>query len=94
MAAKGPLPRPRRRLNPELRQAAQIAMRERRPSGPVISQRAGFSHQTKFSALLHAPVVPDTPLIRSRFERVAEIIGFHGDVFLPETADVPEAAAR
>lgn len=88
--AAGPLKYPRRRLNPALREAAHVAMLERRPPGAVIAQRAGFSHQQTFSNLLHADAIPDTPLLRARFQRVAALVGFTGDVFLPET----EAVAR
>lgn len=80
----GPIPHPKRRLNPEFREATRAAMRVGRPSGQVLALVAGFSYQTTFSTLLNAVAIPATPLTIARFERVARCVNFVGDIFLSE----------
>lgn len=81
---RGPLAYPRRRLNPQLRQTAREAMRDRCPCGAVLALISGFPSQQSFSTTLHAPVVSATPLNVQRLTKVARIVGFDGPVFLSD----------
>ena len=45
---------------------------------------AGFQYQATFSHLLNADLVSATPLNVKRLQRVAEVIGYHGDIFVAE----------
>lgn len=68
----GPLPLPRKRINPELYDAV-------RASGhPIyrLALTAGIVHTSKFSALVTATSVPDTEKNRSRLSRIASAVGF------------------
>src|SRR5687768_10314339 len=84
---------PRVRLNPRLRQAAVRAMAHANPSGPVLAFRSGFPHQALFSKYLHAPTLAGTPVMFQRFTRLASMVGFKGEVFLPD-GDAPECQQK
>src|SRR5436190_23338496 len=75
---------PKRRLNPDLRRVAHDMMREGRFSGQSMAVLAGFQYQATFSHLLNADLVSATPLNVKRLQRVAEVIGYHGDIFVAE----------
>lgn len=79
----GPLPFPRRQLNPLLREHYRIATRDKRPVF-LLAVIAGFPHSCQLSEVLHARRVPATPLTVRRLQRVAEAIGFNGALFLDE----------
>jgi len=80
----GPLPFAKRKLSPDLRVAACEAMRDKRPSGQTLAVVAGYRAQTQLSAALHSRRVTASPLTVSRLQRVAEIIGYSGALFLEE----------
>ncbi|MDO8795201.1 MAG: hypothetical protein Q7J25_11335 [Vicinamibacterales bacterium] len=84
----GLLAYPRRRLNPELRAAAREAMRAGQPSGSAIALLSGFRNPQAFSSTLHARRVPATPLTIERLQRVAELVGFKGELFLMDPDDM------
>jgi hypothetical protein len=65
-------PLPRRRVNPALRETVRATRR------PVwrLAYDAGFVHVSKFSALLNADDVPDSPANVQKLERIADVIGF------------------
>jgi hypothetical protein len=80
----GPLPHPKRKLNPGLRTAAVEAMRAKNPPGVVLALVSGFTHQSVLSNALHNRRVSATPLTISRLQRLAEAVGFSGALFLEE----------
>ena len=80
----GPLPFPRPKLNPEFRLAVQTAMRDKRPSGAVLTLRVGFSHQSRLSNLLHSHRVVASPLVVSQLQKTAQVVGFVGELFEPD----------
>ena len=81
------MPNPRstqRPLNPKLRERYQ---RDPRASW-LIARLAGFPHQSNFSSLIRAEVVPTTPLVVERLRRVAELLDFpKEEIFLDGDVD-------
>ena len=81
------MPYPRtiqRRLNPKFKERYR---NERVQASWMLAMRAGFPHQSGFSALIRADVVPTTPLIVERLGRVADLLGFPKDqIFVDEPA--------
>lgn len=83
MSRMGPVPYPRRKLNPLLRQHYRTATRDQHRSF-MLALTAGFPHACQLSDVLHARRVPATPLTIERLGRVAQAIGFEGALFLDE----------
>lgn len=83
MSRMGPVPYPRRKLNPLLRERYRTATRDEHPSF-LLALAAGFPHACQLSDVLHARRVSATPLTVQRLEQVAKAIGFEGALFLDE----------
>lgn len=63
----------RRRIRqPEFRNAVRRCGR----LGCEIAVRAGIRHHSRFSTLINAKTVPDTPITIAYLERICEAIGF------------------
>lgn len=82
----GPPPYPKRRLNPSLRDAVRDCMRSKNPTGGMLSVIAGYTQPGVLSGVLHARRVSATPLTTNRLQKVADVIGFEGPLFLEEDA--------
>lgn len=78
----GPTPAPRLRPTPAFRASIGDAIVLYRSY--VLATLAGFPHPASFSAAAHAATVPGTPLMVSRFRRLAGVIGYRGELFEPE----------
>jgi hypothetical protein len=83
---------PLRRLNPDFKEAACDALRQRKISGHTLAILACSTQQSEISKLFNAERFSATPLIVKRLQRVADVVGYHGELFAPEIS-APEVSA-
>jgi hypothetical protein len=73
------LPKPRRRVNPALR----AVVRSTGKPGWLLTLAAGLKQQSKFSLLINAGDIVDTPDNIRCLERIADVVGFdRAELFL------------
>jgi len=74
-------PKPRRRVNPKFRDSVRAC------GFPLwrLARDLGYVHYPKFSTLVNARVIPDTPTKVGRLCQIADAVGFDKNaLFLPE----------
>jgi hypothetical protein len=82
---RGPVAAPKITLTEAFRQRIREAMGNGHP-GWLLSALAGFPAPTDLSGLLYAKQFAGTPRIRGRFQIIADVLGFKGELF----AEVPK----
>jgi hypothetical protein len=72
---------PKVRLNP----AFAVAVRDHRTPRSVQAAACGWPQVPHLSSIIHSRRrIPLTPTTRDRLSRLADLIGYQGELFLPE----------
>jgi hypothetical protein len=77
---RGPVPVTKITLTEALRRTIREAKSNGYP-GWLLANLAGFPSPTDLSGLLHAKQFAGTPLVRKRFQIIAEVLGYTGELF-------------